>query len=193
MITIRKGKYKNITITIKSNGEVFVNAPKRTSEREVLNFIKQKQDWIDRNIDKIKLYKSLYNKFDFDKYVYKNLQKFEVSNNKEFYNKTFIEYITPLVKSISSKIGLNSSKIIKTNSKRMWGSMNNKKEMHLNWKLIILPEKLIEYVIVHELCHIKHLNHSKYFWQEVSKYLPDYKTRKKELKKYSFILTNLLL
>ncbi len=193
MITIRKGEYKNITITIKSNGEVFVNAPKRTSEREVLNFIKQKQDWIDRNIDKIKLYKSLYNKFDFDKYVYKNLQKFEVSNNKEFYNKTFIEYITPLVKSISSKIGLNSSKIIKTNSKRMWGSMNNKKEMHLNWKLIILPEKLIEYVIVHELCHIKHLNHSKYFWQEVSKYLPDYKTRKKELKKYSFILTNLLL
>lgn len=193
MITIRKGKYKNITITIKSNGEVFVNAPKKTSERDVLNFIKQKQDWIDRNIDKIKLYKSLYNKFDFDKYVYKNLQKFEVSNNKEFYNKTFIEYITPLVKSISSKIGLNSSKIIKTNSKRMWGSMNNKKEMHLNWKLIILPEKLIEYVIVHELCHIKHLNHSKYFWQEVSKYLPDYKTRKKELKKYSFILTNLLL
>lgn len=193
MITIRKGEYKNITITIKSNGEVFVNAPKRTSERDVLNFIKQKQDWIDRNIDKIKLYKSLYNKFDFDKYVYKNLQKFEVSNNKEFYNKTFIEYITPLVKSISSKIGLNSSKIIKTNSKRMWGSMNNKKEMHLNWKLIILPEKLIEYVIVHELCHIKHLNHSKYFWQEVSKYLPDYKTRKKELKKYSFILTNLLL
>lgn len=159
----------------------------------MLNFIKQKQDWIDRNIDKIKLYKSLYNKFDFDKYAYKNLQKFEVSNNKEFYNKTFIEYITPLVKSISSKIGLNSSKIIKTNSKRMWGSMNNKKEMHLNWKLIILPEKLIEYVIVHELCHIKHLNHSKYFWQEVSKYLPDYKTRKKELKKYSFILTNLLL
>ena len=193
MITIRKGEYKNITITIKSNGEVFVNAPKRTSERDVLNFIKQKQDWIDRNIDKIKLYKSLYNKFDFDKYVYKNLQKFEVSNNKEFYNKTFIEYITPFVKSISSKIGLNSSKIIKTNSKRMWGSMNNKKEMHLNWKLIILPEKLIEYVIVHELCHIKHLNHSKYFWQEVSKYLPDYKTRKKELKKYSFILTNLLL
>lgn len=193
MITIRKGEYKNITITIKSNGEVFVNAPKRTSERDVLNFIKQKQDWIDRNIDKIKLYKSLYNKFDFDKYVYKNLQKFEVSNNKEFYNKTFIEYITPLVKSISSKIGLNSSKIIKTNSKRMWGSMNNKKEMHLNWKLIILPEKLIEYVIVHELCHIKHLNHSKYFWQEVSKYLPDYKTRKKELKKNSFILTNLLL
>lgn len=193
MITIRKGEYKNITITIKSNGEVFVNAPKRTSERDVLNFIKQKQDWIDRNIDKIKLYKSLYNKFDFDKYVYKNLQKFEVSNNKEFYNKTFIEYIIPFVKSISSKIGLNSSKIIKTNSKRMWGSMNNKKEMHLNWKLIILPEKLIEYVIVHELCHIKHLNHSKYFWQEVSKYLPDYKTRKKELKEYSFILTNLLL
>lgn len=193
MITIRKGEYKNITITIKSNGEVFVNAPKRTSERDVLNFIKQKQDWIDRNIDKIKLYKSLYNKFDFDKYVYKNLQKFEVSNNKEFYNKTFIEYITPFVKSISSKIGLNSSKIIKTNSKRMWGSMNNKKEMHLNWKLIILPEKLIEYVIVHELCHIKQLNHSKYFWQEVSKYLSDYKTRKKELKEYSFILTNLLL
>lgn len=75
----------------------------------------------------------------------------------------------------------------------MWGSMNNKKEMRLNWKLIILPEKLIEYVIIHELCHIKYLNHSKLFWQEVSKYLPDYKSRRNNLKEYSFIMTNLNL
>ena len=117
----------------------------------------------------------------------------ETKDIKEFYNKAFDSYILPLAKNISLKTGIICLKILRTNSKRMWGSMNNKKEMRLNWKLIILPEKLIEYVIIHELCHIKYLNHSKLFWQKVSKYLPDYKSRRNNLKEYSFIMTNLNL
>lgn len=193
MITIRKGKYKNITIKIQNNGEVFVNAPKHLSNREILKFIEQKQTWINKNINKINVYKHFFDKFDFNKFAYKNLQAYETKDIKEFYNKAFDSYILPLAKNISLKTGIICLKILRTNSKRMWGSMNNKKEMRLNWKLIILPEKLIEYVIIHELCHIKYLNHSKLFWQEVSKYLPDYKSRRNSLKTYSFIMTNLNL
>ena len=70
------------------------------------------------------------------------------------------------------------------NVKTIWGSCSSKKNLKFNFKLFFLPEALIDYVFVHELAHLKHMNHSKAFWSEVEKQIPDYKKRREELKRY---------
>ena len=65
--------------------------------------------------------------------------------------------------------------------KSRWGSCSSRGTLSFNYKLVFAPPKVLDYVVVHELCHLKHLNHSKAFWGEVARYLPDYKDRKKKL------------
>ncbi len=73
--------------------------------------------------------------------------------------------------------------------KSRWGSCSELGNLNFNWHLILLPESLIEYVVVHELCHLKYLNHSSDFWNCVKNILPDYEEREKELKKYGRLLS----
>lgn len=72
--------------------------------------------------------------------------------------------------------------------KSRWGSCSELGNLNFNWHLILLPEALMEYVVVHELCHLRYLDHSTQFWDCVSKILPDYKDRETELKKYGGLL-----
>lgn len=87
---------------------------------------------------------------------------------------------------IGEKIGTIRIKSQKTR----WGSCSELGNLNFNWHLILLPKSLIEYVVVHELCHLRYLNHSTQFWDCVSKILPDYKDRETELKKYGGLLYN---
>lgn len=80
------------------------------------------------------------------------------------------------------KIGVYPKKITIKSYKKRWGSCSYKEELSYNWKLIMAPEKIIDYVIIHELCHLIHFNHSKDYWEKVSKILPNYKTSKEWLK-----------
>ncbi len=94
-----------------------------------------------------------------------------------------LEYITPIVDEYSQKIGKQYSKIYirKAKSKR-WSCSSDQKLM-FNQNLIHLSTKYIKYVIIHEVCHLKHKNHSKNFWAEVEWFLPNYKDIRKEMKK----------
>ena len=93
-----------------------------------------------------------------------------------------MEYWIPFVDGASEKTKL----VIKQMSTR-WGSMSSLGNMNLNIALIKCPMECIDYVIVHELCHQKHMNHSKDFWDSVKKVMPEYKTCEKILKSYSTI------
>ena len=72
--------------------------------------------------------------------------------------------------------------------KKRWGSCTAKGKLYFNWRIIMAPPAIIDYVVVHEMCHLIHLNHSKYFWQEVGSVLPDYKKRRKWLRANSLKL-----
>ncbi len=86
------------------------------------------------------------------------------------------------------KTGLEPSKIGYRKNRSRWGSCSSRNSINLNTRLLLCPKELQEYVIIHELCHIRHKNHSKDFWSLVGRYLPDWKERRKRLREYEKFL-----
>lgn len=83
---------------------------------------------------------------------------------------------------LSTEYGYHYNGLVFKTMKTRWGSCNSKKIITLNVYLLLLPWDLIDYVLLHELTHTEHMNHSKEFWQEMEKNMTDYKLRKQELK-----------
>ncbi len=114
---------------------------------------------------------------------WENVEKFEIKWNLEKeLKKILIEYITPIVDEYSEKLWYEykNIRVWKAKTKRWSCSFDQKLMFNIN--LVHLPTKYIRYVAIHEVCHLKHKNHSEMFWAEVEKFLPDYKKIKKELK-----------
>ncbi len=107
---------------------------------------------------------------------------------KEIYKEKLPPVVFKYLKIYTEKMGLYPNKISFRFNKTRWGSCSYKNNLSFNYYLAKLPYDLIEYVVVHELTHIKHKNHSKKFWNEVEKYLPDVKNRVKKLRKFEKII-----
>jgi predicted metal-dependent hydrolase len=78
--------------------------------------------------------------------------------------------------------GLRPRRVTVSNARRQWGSCSAGNDVRLNWRLVTAPPPLLDYVIVHELCHIAHKNHSQRFWDLVERYIPDCRARRRELR-----------
>lgn len=193
MIDIERGRYKNISIRVKDDGKIVVKAPKRVSDSFIKDFINKKSHWINLQLKKVSDMTLLKSKYDFNKYCYIFDKAYVADSKTKFYQQAFNDYIITIANDLSNKYNLKFSSLKLANSRRIWGSLDSKKTMKLNWKLVILPKDLAIYVIVHELCHIKEFNHSKNFWLKVESILPNYKTLRKELKRYSFLLNTKVL
>ena len=89
---------------------------------------------------------------------------------------------------LANYTGVEVNRIFIKNQKSKWGSCSSKQNINLNWHVILLPQHLIDYLIVHELMHLKEMNHSPRFWKWVETYYPTYKEAEKELKAYSWII-----
>ena len=107
--------------------------------------------------------------------LWKNTEK-EIKN-------ILLEYITPIVDEYSQKIWIPYKSIRVWKAKTKWWSCSFDQKLMFNINLVHLSTKYIRYVIIHEICHLKHKNHSADFWAEVEKFLPDYKCVRRELKK----------
>lgn len=195
-------KRKTIAISINEKGQIIVKAPIKTSINKIEAFIQEKQHWIEKHLKKVEGVKSFEGNFDFKNNAYilgkeYKLQEIDIcfpkAEDRGFQNKLHNLYLSlaeqklpKMVEEISSGLKYNSIKLC--NSKRIWGSFDRNYNMKLNWRLIMLPEELVNYVIIHELCHGLELNHSQAFWKEVSVHCQNYKTIKKQLELYSFLL-----
>lgn len=174
---------KSICIQIK-NGNILVRCNKKTSIKEIETFLFRKKDWINSKINcynnNIELVK------DYHKFILGN-KKSEITNNFDI--KSYVKSVfKQKLDYFSCKIGVRYLNFKICSAKNKWGSCNAKGVISLNYKLIHLMEDLIDYVIIHELCHLKEFNHSRSFWNLLEKYCPKYKIMRKELKKYSCIL-----
>ena len=147
------------------------------------NLIEKKIDWISSSI--LKLEKKSVNE---DEFLYlgvrKKLEDFKIKNLDTFYKKEILKYLPDLVDIYSKKMNLFPTSIKYRKNKRTWGSCNYKNGFNFNILLMKFPIELMEYVVIHELAHIKHKNHSKKFWDLVEEFCPDYKQREKIFKNF---------
>jgi len=93
---------------------------------------------------------------------------------QSFFKKQGIEYLETRIPFWAERTGLVPSRIKYNRATTRWGSCNSKKQINMNWKLICHAPHLIDYVIVHELCHLRHMNHSDQFWDLVGSFMPEY-------------------
>ena len=123
---------------------------------------------------------------DDDEFLYfgeiKKLDEYNIKNIDKFYRESIEKVIPGLVEKYSKLMNLYPSSIKYRKNKRTWGSCNYKNGLNFNTQLCKFPIEIAQYVVVHELAHIKHKNHSKKFWNLVECYCPDYKEREKLFK-----------
>ena len=147
------------------------------------DLIEKKMTWIENSI--IRLEEKSINE---DEFLYlgvrKRLEDFKIKNLDTFYKKEIIKYLPNLVDIYSKKMNLIPTSLKYRKNKRTWGSCNYKNGLNFNILLMKFPIELMEYVVIHELAHIKHKNHSKRFWDLVEKFCPDYKQREKIFKNF---------
>ena len=107
----------------------------------------------------------------------------------DWYKKQAQVEISERTKVIASKLNLEYSTLKISNAKTNWGSCGPKNSLNFNWRLIMAPEGVVDYVIIHELMHILEKNHSAKFWNKVATVMPEYRTARKWLRENSKVLT----
>jgi len=169
-LTILRSKRKTLSLELKDDG-LLVRAPKRMSNREIQAFILSKKVWIEKHqkiIEERRELQKLYPPYTEDelKAIAKKAK----------------EIIPAKVKNYAEIVGVNYGRITIRCQKTRWGSCSSKGNLNFNCLLMELPDEIIDSVVVHELCHRKHMNHSKVFYTEVESAFPEYKKCRKWLK-----------
>ena len=118
----------------------------------------------------------------------RNTRKTIIQENAKKGAKKAKEIITKRITYIKSIMRIEPKAVKITNSRGRWGACNSNKNISLNWRIIMLTPACIDYVIVHELCHLVEMNHSKRFWTLVETFLPNYNDIRAQMKEYGFLL-----
>ncbi|MNJ91250.1 WLM domain protein [compost metagenome] len=105
---------------------------------------------------------------------------------RHFYKREAEKLLLERVKHWSTSMSLFPSQVKFREQKTRWGSCSSKKIINLNWRLVVFPQDIIDYVIVHELAHLQHMDHSPRFWSLVEKYMDNYKAHMKVLKESQY-------
>lgn len=172
-VTVIKSNRKTVAIQVNSDLSVTIRVPRRATQRDIQRIFKEKEAWILKHIEDIRQRKAEY-----ELYAPERLTDNEIH---ELADKA-LKYIPERVAYFAKQIGVDYGNITIRNQKTRWGSCSSKGNLNFNCLLMMTPPEIIDYVVVHELCHRKEMNHSKAFWSEVEKVLPEYKVRVKWLK-----------
>ena len=161
-------KRKTMALQVTRDGQVVVRCSMRVSDARAKEFAESHREWIEEN--------------------YKKVQE-RISNQQTFTEKEVKEYrekarrvLTEKTMWWAEKMGVDYGRISIRQQATRWGSCSVKGNLNYNWKLILLPEELQDYVVVHELAHRREMNHSQRFWKIVEGELPDYLSRRKQLR-----------
>lgn len=162
-----------VRITVRHDGSVRVTYPHRLARHRVESWVLTRQAWILRAQNKmlsrhtIALPAGVEGRLHFHKY--KKQARLIVEQHLSMYRNVFAW-----------------KKVRIVNAQTRWGSCSTRGTLSFNWRIIYLEPKVQQYLIVHELCHLKHHNHSVHFWAEVERILPEYKKPRSALKGYHF-------
>ncbi len=205
-IEIVRQKRKTISLKLVDAERAELKIPLKTTQKEIDKFLDEKKRWIEKNSAKLHSRADFAENFDLLNYIYLDgkvvaraselvlgFDRMSENAKKIAIKKHYLGHfnkIEEMAKSVSMQSGLTYDEIKPITSKKVWGSYNSKRVMKLNWKLVILPDALVYYIICHELSHSIHLNHKPQFWHEVERLCPNYKELKKILENYGFLLSD---
>jgi len=166
----RSKRARRIIISVKPSTGVRVAVPNRVSFKSALEFVNLKKHWIQKHLVRIK----------------------QMESQRQAMNSSVIIDTVMAKKKLTSRLhylaeihGFTYNKVSIRNQKTRWGSCSSKNNISLNMKLVLLPDGLVDYVLLHELVHTRVHDHSKRFWAELDKYVGDGKAMAKRLRKYS--------
>ena len=158
-IQVIKSRRRTIGIEVHADGKVIVRTPLRMSSAAINRFIEEHDNRHGTGAPGIEC-----------------LSNQELDNIKDTFEKR-VQYYCDIM-------NVSVGRITIRNQKTRWGSCSSKGNVNFNYQLYYMPQELMDYVIVHELSHRRHMNHSAEFWAEVEKYCPEYRTYRKQLKGY---------
>ena len=162
-----RSRRRTLALQIKPDGGQLVRAPLLTSRRQIEAFLREHRDWIERKREKLAAVPQG-----------EKLSSEDLAELKKRARRVFLAraaYFAPLV-------GVKAGRISIRSQRTKWGSCSAKGNLNFNCLLLLAPAEVLDYVVVHELCHLRQMNHSPRFWAEVGRVLPDYNNRRKWLK-----------
>ncbi len=171
----RRSQARRIRLAVHADGRVVVTAPARVDERVVRLFVESKAEWV---TEKIQLFQSrvveggakpYFGAFDAQK-------------------KEALEFVVERLRYFNTTYGFHIGRVSVRDQKTRWGSCSRTGNLSFNYRIASLPEELADYVIVHELCHLKEFNHAKSFWELVSRVFPNHRSLRRQLRGYSAYL-----
>lgn len=198
---------KSVCVSVSAENKITVRCPWGMTLREIEKFLDLKSEWIEKVVlknsrklalnDDVLEFKRIYlngetlpliisdkNSIEDDAVYVKNTG--QIAN---LYKKHCFAAFKSRVEELAQKSRLYPKEIFVRDYKGRWGCCDAKNNITFNYKLFMLPPRLQDYVIIHELCHTLCHNHSQAFWKLVSEFVPDYKERRKELQNFDFIST----
>ena len=162
-------KSKSIKLRIRADGEVLVTAPFRLPKFIIENFVQEQSKWITEKL----------NYLDSLPQPHIQTQKGDYRKYKEKARTLVLE----MIKKINAHYKFSYNVIAIRNQKTRWGSCSAKKNLSFNYKLALIPENFVKYIVAHELCHLKEMNHGPKFWKLVEQTIPNYIEVQNELRR----------
>ena len=166
LITVFSNRRKTLSMRLEADGRITVHAPTGTSMDTIHKFVQSHEKWIEKNMPRVQ----------------SRAQKYE-SADVQSLTQEAKQYIPPRVEYLAVRMGLYPQGVKITSAKTRFGSCSAKNSLCFSCYLMLYPKEAIDYVIVHELAHIKEKNHSDRFYKVIEDFMPDYKSRIRLLKK----------
>jgi len=214
---IIRSKRRTVSIEVHPRGEVIVRAPKRASKQDINDFIEDKIQWIKKTLLRFKnhfpkieekkfitdeqflylgnsyplqIVDDNHNPFVFDEHfkVTTTAQPQAKQLFTTWYQQKAHEILQERISHFAPLLAVNYQRMRLSNATKRWGSCSAKGSINFNWRLVMAPLPVIDYVVVHELAHLREMNHSSRFWQLVGSILPDYAEQRAWLQKFGEIL-----
>ena len=162
--TLVRSSRKTLSIQITPQGQVILRCPNRMAKREAEAFLESKLSWIEKHLSACPPAVPL------------------TADELDWLTEAAKEDIPLRVSRLAALVGVTYGRITIRSQHTRWGSCSAKGNLNFNCLLFLCPEAVRDYVVIHELCHRKQLNHSPAFWAEVERCCPDYRSHKKWLK-----------
>ena len=175
-IPVIRSKRKTLALQVTGNSDVIVRAPQQITRREAELFVQKNAEWIKRTRREMELRCERQKKMAEEYRIpdYTSLTPMEKNKIRR--------HIMERLKLYARQMGVKFARVTVRDQKTRWGSCSSKGNLNFNYRLHYLPQELMDYVVVHELAHRIHMNHSREFWEVVAAFDADYKEHRKRLK-----------